>query len=112
MVSKASEDLPDPDSPVITTRRSRGMSTSIFLRLWTRAPRTAIQSCAIPYYRVFRGRSKPPFYHAGTGRPLPAEDLRDAGGGHAGFGQDGRRVGPERGHRSRRPRVRETASRD
>src|ERR1700754_406475 len=28
----------------MTTRRSRGISTSIFLRLCTRAPRTAIQS--------------------------------------------------------------------
>src|SRR5437870_5833545 len=40
MVSKASEDLPDPDSPVITTRLSRGMSTSMFFRLCSRAPRT------------------------------------------------------------------------
>src|SRR6266850_279567 len=47
MVSNAREDLPEPDRPVITTSLSRGMSTSIFLRLWTRAPRTAIQSCAI-----------------------------------------------------------------
>src|SRR5580765_5537289 len=42
MVSKASEDLPEPDRPVITTSLSRGMSTSMFLRLCTRAPRTAI----------------------------------------------------------------------
>src|SRR6476619_144333 len=47
MVSKASEDLPDPDRPVMTTSWSRGRSTSIFFRLWTRAPRTAIQSWAI-----------------------------------------------------------------
>src|SRR5215204_2893112 len=47
MVSKASEDLPEPERPVMTTSLSRGMSTSMFLRLWTRAPRTAIQSCAI-----------------------------------------------------------------
>src|SRR5690348_10693890 len=40
MVSKASEDLPDPDRPVITTRLSRGMSTSMFFRLCSRAPRT------------------------------------------------------------------------
>src|SRR4029077_1171872 len=39
MVSKASDDLPDPDSPVITTRLSRGKSTSMFLRLCSRAPR-------------------------------------------------------------------------
>src|SRR5450759_3215693 len=31
----------------MTTSRSRGRSTSIFFRLWTRAPRTVIQSCAI-----------------------------------------------------------------
>src|SRR5579872_931746 len=47
MVSKASDDLPDPDRPVITTSWSRGRSTSIFLRLWTRAPRTFTQSCAM-----------------------------------------------------------------
>src|SRR6202035_2239669 len=47
MVSNASDDLPDPDRPVITTSLCRGMSTSMFLRLWTRAPRTAIQLCAM-----------------------------------------------------------------
>src|SRR3989337_2664357 len=39
MVSKASEDLPEPDSPVITTSLSRGRSSEIFLRLCSRAPR-------------------------------------------------------------------------
>src|ERR1700674_4584005 len=47
MVSKTSDDLPDPDRPVMTTSRWRGMSTSMFLRLWTRAPRTEIQLCAM-----------------------------------------------------------------
>src|SRR3954466_3811038 len=47
MVSKASDDLPEPDSPVITTSLWRGMSTSTFLRLCTRAPRTEIHSWAI-----------------------------------------------------------------
>src|SRR5215472_5077709 len=42
MVSKASDDLPEPESPVITTSRSRGISTSMFLRLCSRAPRTAM----------------------------------------------------------------------
>src|SRR4051812_848193 len=42
MVSKASDDLPEPERPVMTTSLSRGMSTSTFLRLCTRAPRTAI----------------------------------------------------------------------
>ena len=41
-MSKAREDLPEPDNPVITVNLSRGMSTSIFLRLWVRAPRTEI----------------------------------------------------------------------
>src|SRR4051794_38412609 len=39
MVSKASDDLPEPDSPVSTTSRSRGRSRSMFLRLCSRAPR-------------------------------------------------------------------------
>src|SRR5882724_2514604 len=47
MVSNASDDLPEPDRPVITTSLCRGMSTSIFLRLWSRAPRTLIHSWAI-----------------------------------------------------------------
>ncbi len=39
MVSKASELLPEPDSPVITTSFSRGSSSVMFLRLCSRAPR-------------------------------------------------------------------------
>ena len=42
MVSKASEDLPEPESPVNTTSWSRGISRSTFLRLCSRAPRIAI----------------------------------------------------------------------
>lgn len=42
MVSKARLDLPDPESPVTTINRSRGISTEMFLRLWTRAPWTAM----------------------------------------------------------------------
>src|SRR6185312_4167597 len=45
MVSKASDDLPEPDRPVITTRLLRGISTSTFFRLCSRAPRTMILSC-------------------------------------------------------------------
>src|ERR1041385_388146 len=41
MVSKARLDLPEPDNPAMTTSLSRGISTETFLRLWTRAPRTA-----------------------------------------------------------------------
>src|ERR1019366_10418749 len=42
MVSKARDDLPDPESPVKTTNWSRGISTERFLRLCTRAPCTRI----------------------------------------------------------------------
>src|SRR5258708_20539045 len=42
MVSKASEDLPDPDSPVITVTAFRGISKLMFLRLCWRGPRTMI----------------------------------------------------------------------
>src|ERR1035437_5848251 len=40
MVSKARLDLPEPDRPVMTVRLSRGISTSTFFRLCSRAPRT------------------------------------------------------------------------
>src|SRR5262249_11058924 len=42
MVSNASEDLPDPLSPVITVKVLRGISTEMFFRLCWRAPRTVI----------------------------------------------------------------------
>src|SRR5271167_290345 len=42
MVSKASEDLPEPESPVNTTSLSRGIARSTFLRLCSRAPRMVI----------------------------------------------------------------------
>src|SRR3954452_11734330 len=43
MVSKASDDLPEPESPVITTRESRGSSTLTSLRLCSRAPVTTME---------------------------------------------------------------------
>src|SRR4029078_5094715 len=48
MVSTARELLPLPDSPVITVSRSRGISTSTFLRLCSRAPRTIRLSSGTP----------------------------------------------------------------
>src|SRR2546421_6875112 len=47
MVSNAKDDLPEPERPVITVNLSRGMSTSMFLRLCWRAPRTVMRSIAI-----------------------------------------------------------------
>src|SRR5712691_11905374 len=46
MVSKASEDLPEPLTPVTTVMALCGISTLMFLRLWTRAPRTRMDSCS------------------------------------------------------------------
>src|SRR6202158_6489022 len=42
---KASEDFPDPDSPVKTTSLSRGMMRSTSFRLCSRAPRMTISVC-------------------------------------------------------------------
>src|SRR2546421_3685090 len=47
MVSKARLLLPEPERPVMTTNLSRGMVTSIFFRLCSRAPRTMILSWGI-----------------------------------------------------------------
>src|SRR6185436_2232480 len=40
MVSKASDDLPDPLTPVTMISLPEGSVTSMFFRLWVRAPRT------------------------------------------------------------------------
>lgn len=40
MVSKAKDDLPEPDRPVKTMSELRGSSMETFLRLCSRAPRT------------------------------------------------------------------------
>src|SRR5690606_36088997 len=60
-----SEDLPEPDSPVTTTRRSRGMSRLMFLRLCVRAPRIRISSICL------RGCGGPATRPAGPGEPWP-----------------------------------------
>src|SRR4051795_5185708 len=43
MVSNASDDLPDPDRPVMTTRASRGRDSEMSRRLCSRAPETTMQ---------------------------------------------------------------------
>ena len=43
-MSNASEDLPDPLTPVTTVIALCGISTLTFFRLWTRAPRMEIVS--------------------------------------------------------------------
>src|SRR4029077_7163755 len=69
MVSKAREDFPDPDSPVITVRVLRGISMLMFFRLCWRAPRTTSLVRAI-------GRGLPPQEPARPrGRaPAPSND--------------------------------------
>src|SRR6202035_629851 len=62
MVSKASEDLPEPERPVNTTSLSRGMVRSTFLRLCSRAPRTTM---ARPPNRASTGSA---FFEARIGR--------------------------------------------
>lgn len=44
IVSKTSEDLPEPDTPVKTVRRRLGMSRETPLRLFSLAPRTWMRS--------------------------------------------------------------------
>src|SRR5580692_12527589 len=56
MVSKAREDLPEPESPVTTVRVLRGMLTSTLRRLCWRAPRTVM--CVMPMYVVWRCSAK------------------------------------------------------
>src|ERR1700741_2348838 len=59
MVSNASEDLPDPDTPVMTTNLLRGTTTSMFLRLCSRAPRMTIESMAKEQSNSGRGGGVP-----------------------------------------------------
>jgi len=47
MVSNASDDLPDPETPVMTTNLLRGTTTSMFLRLCSRAPRMMMDSMVV-----------------------------------------------------------------
>src|SRR3954471_24614924 len=54
MVSNASEDFPEPDRPVNTTSLSRGISTSTFLRLCSRAPRIVMARRLEPAFCCWR----------------------------------------------------------
>src|SRR5581483_4480497 len=91
MVSKASELLPEPDSPVNTTSSSRGMSRSTFLRLCSRAPRMAMtrrSARAVFLFFAFLlgpasvigNGSTPPLVRAGLVGEAPAERSKNAAG--------------------------------
>jgi hypothetical protein len=47
-VSNASEDLPEPDTPVMAVSEPRGMRQLAPSRVWTRAPRISIAGAALP----------------------------------------------------------------
>src|SRR5687767_9198728 len=65
MVSNASDDLPEPDSPVSTTSLLRGISTSMFLRLCSRAPLTTILSMNSAHDAGSRSRGRPSYHLRG-----------------------------------------------
>src|SRR5579871_12543 len=81
MVSKASEDLPEPESPVNTTSLSRGISTSMFFRLCSRAPRMVIErkELADCWRRAFKLSSMSAFLGGPLrrGRDLPSEHRKN-----------------------------------
>src|SRR5713101_9932531 len=79
MVSKASDDLPDPDRPVNTTSLSRGIDSVTFLRLCSRAPRIVIWSVGIrtlgySFSRVTANVALP----VATSRPSPPSTRHSA----------------------------------
>lgn len=47
MVSKASEDFPEPETPLTTVSLPCGISQEMFFKLWVRAPRMTIESFAL-----------------------------------------------------------------
>src|SRR5579864_6666197 len=85
MVSKARDDLPEPESPVKTTSLSRGIDSVTFFRLCSRAPRMVIWSVGMQNLQLFllscygkrsaRGRDEPAvlsLYPAGRHHRPPA----------------------------------------
>src|SRR6186713_1687735 len=82
MVSNASDDLPDPDSPVTQTSAFRGMRTVTFFRLCSRAPWTTSSSAWLigaSFYRVEQtfdsddvGQRAVGFFERGRRRPIAA----------------------------------------
>src|ERR1700682_109059 len=75
MVSKASTDLPEPESPVNTTSLSRGIESVTFFRLCSRAPRTVMWSMGNAYLFLFSSYRK---RRATGGHQLPIHPLDPA----------------------------------
>src|SRR5438445_9991920 len=77
MVSKARLDFPEPETPVITTSRSRGISRSMSLRLCWRAPLMTILSRGM---RVFpRGVAGRGFHRGDTERTTQTQSTQRKG---------------------------------
>src|ERR1700683_5548246 len=66
MVSNASEDLPEPETPVTTVNVLCRTSKSMFLRLCTRAPRTTMLSVDMLFVNMDREAVARPISPAGT----------------------------------------------
>src|ERR1700722_3535750 len=72
IVSKAREDLPEPDKPVKTISLSRGRSSETSRRLCSRAPRTTRRSAICGGYRWVVSRHPGPWSTAWGGPPWTA----------------------------------------
>src|SRR2546421_1876400 len=86
MVSKASEDLPEPASPVMTPSASRGIATEMPLRLCSRAPETTI--CSAEDITPFDCRG------ANGCSPLTPRNVRGSGAGEREYAAPPRHVEP------------------
>src|SRR5450631_461719 len=89
MVSKASEDLPEPERPVKTTSLSRGIVRSTFFKLCSRAPRIFITRPS----RAFSGGAR----DGGGFRARPDADAGVAGSSGAAPGKAVTRLRPALG---------------
>ena len=58
IVSKAKDDLPEPETPVKTTSLSLGISTSTFFRLCTLAPLILIRLNATKEAKIYCRRAR------------------------------------------------------
>src|SRR5215475_6131145 len=102
MVSKASEDFPEPDRPVNTTSLSRGISTSTFFRLCSRAPRMVMAREEDAFcWRLARSTSSISAFPGAAAPFLFEHDLDRKTGGHF-SGSCSLRAQPRKGLRRQR----------
>src|SRR5207245_3799740 len=74
ILSNARDDLPEPETPVTTVSWLCGISKSMFLRLWTRAPRTVIES-----FDIAPGSPAVAHRRGSAGRDCPRSEERRVG---------------------------------